>query len=66
MQGAFAEMQREGIPAQVIEEIKDSLDCNLYFFQNQVKIPVMYIILGITIIVLIALYIFMNTLRKKI
>lgn len=56
MQGALAEMQNQGIPAEVIESIKDSLDCNLYFFGEQVNMPTMYLILGGTIAVLIAVY----------
>ncbi len=65
MQGALAEMQRQGVPAEVMESIKDSLDCNLYFFGNQVSVPNMYMILGITVAVLLAAYILMNALKKK-
>lgn len=66
LQGVLAEMQHQGIPAQVIESIKDSLDCNLYFFGSQVSVPGMYMILGITIAVLLAVYVLMNTLKKKV
>lgn len=65
MQGALAEMQNQGIPTEVIESIKDSLDCNLYFFEEQVALPTMYLILGGTVAVLIAVYILMNSLKKK-
>lgn len=65
MQGALAEMQNQGIPAEVIESIKDSLDCNLYFFGEQVNMPTMYLILGGTIVVLIAVYVLMNSLKKQ-
>ena len=37
MQGALAEMQNQGIPTEVIEKLKDSLDCNLYFFRKSSK-----------------------------
>lgn len=66
MQGALAEMQNQGIPAEVIESIKDSLDCNLYFFGEQVNTPTMYLILCGTVAVLIAVYVLMNSLKKKI
>ncbi len=66
MQGALVEMNRQGVPMEVIEEIKDSLDCNLYFFEHQVGIPSMYIILGGTIVILIGIYIFLNVMRKGI
>lgn len=65
MQGALSEMQNYGIPAEVIESIKDSLDCNLYFFGEQVSISTMYLILGGTVAVLIAIYILMNSLKKR-
>jgi multidrug/hemolysin transport system permease protein len=65
MRGVLSEMQNEGVPAEVISGIKDSLDCNLYFFENQVDIPIMYVILSISIAVLVAAYITVNALRKK-
>lgn len=65
MQGALAEMKSHGIPPEVVEAIKDSLDCNLYFFKNQVGLPAMYLILGGAVVLLIAIYILMNTIRKK-
>ena len=62
MQSALAEMEQIGIP---VKELKDALDCNLYFFENQVGLPAMYAILTVTIAVLIALYILLNTLQNK-
>ena len=64
MRGVLFEMQNQGIPASIIESIKDSLDCNLYFFENQVSIPSMYMILGVTIIVLIVIYVLLNKFKK--
>ena len=64
MQGVLAKMQNQGIPAEIIEEIKDSLDCNLYFFDNQVSTSTMYMILGFTVLLLIATYILLNTFKK--
>lgn len=65
MQGALAEMKTEDIPAQLIEELKNALDCNLYFFEKQVHIPTMYAIVAVTIAVLIAAYILLNKLQNK-
>ena len=62
MQGALAEMEQFGIP---VKDLKDAMDCNLYFFENQVGLPAMYAILTITIAVLIALYILLNTMQNK-
>ena len=52
------------LTAEVIEKLKDSLDCNLYFFGSQVNIGTMYMILGITILVLIGIYILLNKSKK--
>lgn len=64
MQGVLSEMQNQGIPSEIIEEIKDSIDCNLYFFENQVSMTTMYMILGITVIALIGIYILLNVFKK--
>ena len=64
MQGALTELQNQGVPTSMIEEIKDSLDCNLYFSGNQVSISTMYMILGVTVVVLIGVYIILNKFKK--
>lgn len=63
--GVLAEMQSQGLPAEVMEGFKDTLDCNLYFFGEQVSIPVMYAILGGSVALLLAVYILLNALKKK-
>ena len=65
MQGAFAEMQNQGVPTSVIEGIKYSLDCKLYFSGEQVSISTMYMILGVTVVVLIGVYILLNKFNKR-
>lgn len=65
MQGAMAQMEKEGIPAALVKELKNAMDCNLYFFQKPVSIPAMYAILAGTVMVLIVLYIFLNKLPNK-
>ena len=65
LRGVFSEMSRVGFPAEVVEKIKDSIDCNLYFFSNKVEISTMFFILLLSIIALIGIYILLNTLCKK-
>lgn len=65
MQGVLSEMQNEGIPGELIEELKDVLDCNLYFFENQVEVSTMYVILGASVALLIGAYVLMNVLKKR-
>lgn len=65
MQGVLSEMQNEGIPGELIDELKDALDCNLYFFENQVEVSTMYVILGASVALLIGAYVLMNVLKKE-
>ena len=65
MRGVLAEMQSEGVPEKVIDSIRDSLDCNLYFFENQVNVSVMYVILGVAVAVLVGAYIIVNAFKKN-
>ena len=63
--GVYAEMERVGFPAEVIEGIRDSIDCNLYFFGEKVTLGAMYSILGGATAVLIGGYVLLNLLQKK-
>lgn len=65
MAGTFAEMEAQGFPAEAVNRIKDTIDCNLYFFGTKVEIWVMYIILGSSIALLVGLYILYNVLRER-
>lgn len=63
--GVFREMAKQHYPADVIEKIKDSVDCNLYFFKNKVSIGAMYGILIGSIVLFIGLYILINYLKNR-
>ena len=65
LRGAFAAMEKEGVPADALEEIKTSLDCNLAFFGNDVSVQAMYCILAVTVFALIGIYILLNAYKKK-
>jgi len=65
MRGVIEEMGSQGAPAEATKAMYDLLDCNIYFFDNRVEEPVMYIILSGSVIALIATYIIMNSLAKK-
>ena len=65
MRGALAEMGRLGTPTEVVEGIRESLDCALSFFGHRVGIHAMYGILGGTVVCLIGVYVLMNTLKKR-
>ncbi len=65
MRGALAEMESEGVPAAALEQFRDALDCNLYFFDTKVGLGAMYAILGISTALLIVAYVLMNAFKKK-
>lgn len=65
MRGALSEMQNYGVTNNTIEELKDALDSNLYFFGEQVNIETMYAILGGTVIALIGIYVWLNYIKRK-
>ncbi|MGN1213030.1 MAG: ABC transporter permease [Christensenellales bacterium] len=65
LNGAFAELAKQGVPTNVIEEMKTALDCNISFFGNNVSMGAMYGILIGTIVVLMGVYVLINFLRRK-
>ncbi|MGN0517748.1 MAG: ABC transporter permease [Acutalibacteraceae bacterium] len=65
MRGVFDEMGNVGFPAQVVDSIKDSIDCNIYFFDNKVSTGTMFAIMCITVAVLVLIYVMMNLLKRK-
>lgn len=65
LRGVFEEMGDKGFPSEVVEAIRDSVDCNLYFYGDKVALNTMYLIVAGTVIVLIAVYILLNMLHGK-
>ena len=65
MRGVYNEMATLGFPKEIIEAIKDSVDCNLFFFGNKVGIEMMYLILGGSVALFVAIYILMNVKRGR-
>lgn len=65
MRGAFAEMAKAGFPEQVIEAIRDSIDCNMYFFGSKVEIGGMYAVLCGATALFVALYVAFNMFVRK-
>lgn len=63
--GVFDQMIKEGIPAQVIDGLKEMLDCNLSFFGNEVGITTMYGIIICSVVLLLGAFILANKLKNK-
>ncbi len=65
LRGVFAEMSEQGFPAEVVEGIRDSVDCNLYFFSHKVQTGTMYLILVGGVVLSVCVYVGMNILSRK-
>ena len=65
LHGVFKEMESLGFPLKMIDSIRDSVDCNLYFFGNKVSLSAMYIVLIATIAAAVLLYVAINMLLAK-
>ena len=65
MRGIIAEMEEDGLPEEFILGVKDNFDCNLYFFEEKVSTPMLYVVICGSIALLVALYVLMNILRSK-
>ena len=65
LRGVFGEMGAQGFPNEVVEAIRDSVDCNLYFFGNKVAIPTMYIVLAGAVVLAVGVYILMNVISGR-
>ena len=62
--GIFREMSKLNLPNELINELEKGFDCTLEFFGHELSIPVMYIILIGSILILIVIYLILNIKRK--
>ena len=65
MRGAFAALEAQGLPGVVVQQIADSVDCKLFFFDHAVGQGAMYLVQGGSIVVLLGIYILLTRLRKQ-
>ncbi len=63
--GAFEKMIDDGVPKQVADGMKEAIDCNIYFFDNQVSQGIMYVILAVAVIIFLGAYILLNRFKRK-
>ncbi|MBP3412291.1 MAG: ABC transporter permease [Oscillospiraceae bacterium] len=63
--GVFGEMEALGVPGEFVDGIRDTLDCNLYVFENKIPMSLMYGILGLTVLLLIAAFVLLSARKKK-
>lgn len=65
MRGAFAELERSGIPHSMVEEMMRDMDCTVRFFNNPVSEGAMFAIISGTVIILCGIYILLSKKRTK-
>ena len=65
MRSSFAKMSEINIPNELVDGIKKSLDCDLYFFDKQVPLYAMYIILACSVLLITAAYILVCRIKNK-
>jgi len=64
LNGTLNAMIKDNYPAEFVSELRDTLDCNLYFFGNRVETPVMYGILAVSVVLLVGIYVLLNAKKK--
>lgn len=65
LNGVFSELSEMGMLKEFVTVFKDSIDCNLYFFDKCVSIEAMYAVLCCSVVVLVLAYIILNVAVKK-
>lgn len=60
MRGVFSEFESLGLPSELISEMMDAVDCNLYFFEHKVSLSVMYAVVFAAFVSVIGIYILLN------
>lgn len=65
LRGVFEGLEAEGYPQEIIDILRDVIDCNVYFFDERVGVPTMYLILIGSVVVLVGIYIIMNLVKRK-
>jgi multidrug/hemolysin transport system permease protein len=60
MRSALSALEDAGLPSSAVEEIRNGIDCNIYFFDKSVPISTMFLIVGITVAVSVLAYIVLN------
>ena len=65
MAGTFREMKRLNLPDEAINAIMKAVDCKLYFFNNEVKVQSMYLVLIGSLLLLTLIYVLINTISEK-
>lgn len=65
MNGVFEEMSEQGFPAEVVNGIRESVDCRVFFFGNEVTVETMYLIVAGSVLLLVGGYVLLNLADRR-
>lgn len=65
LSGVYEEMRAQGLPEIAIETLRDTADCNLYFFGDKVSQWHMYIVLIGAVLVIVGVYLLLQSLAER-
>lgn len=65
MNGVLQELDSQGLPKEIINNLSNAFDVNLTFFEHNVNIKAMYLILGVSIVILMSLFFLFGSLINK-
>lgn len=65
LHGVFEKLEAQQLPAELITGIREAVDCRLLFFEREVPLSMMYVILGTAVAVLTAGYVLIHILQEK-
>ena len=65
LNGVLGSMESDNYPLEFINSLKDTLDCNLYFFGTKVPVYAMLTFLAASVIELAGVYILLNSVKKS-
>ncbi|MBR5779163.1 MAG: ABC transporter permease [Clostridia bacterium] len=63
MGGALDALTEKGIPVDAITELRNVVDCNIYFLDTKVSIGAMFAVITLTIAVIMTAYVLINKLK---
>lgn len=65
LNGILRELQKQGLPTEVVSGMAESFDAKLIFFGNEVSVWAMYLILGLTVVALVSIFVLLGFIKKK-
>ena len=65
LRGVLAEMEAQGVPAEVTDGLREALDCHISLGGTVLSDTQKYLLLLAAIVILIAVYIALNALKKR-